>query len=426
MIPIENIITSKINARICRRANITNSETIQDILKECCSDLKISMPTLFCCDSLTKSLSAFTLREKPYIIYDNGLIEALHIFNSITTTDYNSCDIDKLFYKLFAEELALRGDLLYSLYFAGRYDQLSFSFDAIESDNVDFIRHQLTYQIYFLIGHELTHLALRLADEWIVPDKFSRLIQVATRMLTERFIKSGMTEIDVLSRISGYFLKEETHNLDEYMNLIIKSDRFIHFVEECYCDFKGFKLLMEHYANPDEAIGAITNALNFLIILESIKSDLSEGIHKLNSTRKEAEDTLYYSVLRVQVLLIILQMNEAQEIKITLSGVKDCSLITKRLKAFIESLPDEDTLKKVNSSMLHNLNNERLIDSFVNAVYVYDDKLVLTFNYNEANTTVTLDEVNGSIIECSGAPLKNSSRHTTCGCFFAFKTFTIC
>ena len=38
------------------------------------------------------------------------------------------------------------------------------------------------------------------------------------------------------------------------------------------------------------------------------------------------------------------------------------------------------------------------------AVYVYDDKLVLTFNYNEASTTVTLDEVNGSIIECSGAP----------------------
>ena len=51
--------------------------------------------------------------------------------------------------------------------------------------------------------------------------------------------------------------------------------------------------------------------------------------------------------------------------------------------------------------------------SFVNAVYVYDDKLVLTFNYNEANTTVTLDEVNGSIIECSGAPEKNSHLSTT-------------
>ena len=47
---------------------------------------------------------------------------------------------------------------------------------------------------------------------------------------------------------------------------------------------------------------------------------------------------------------------------------------------------------------------QRLIDCFVNAVYLYDDKLVITFNYKEASKTVTLKEVNGSIIECSGAP----------------------
>lgn len=369
MIPIENIITNKINARICRKSGITDSETIREILSECCSDLKISAPTLLCCDSLTKSLSAFILREKPYIIYDNGLIEALHIFNSITATDYNLCDIDKLFYKLFAEEMALRGELVYSLYFTSRYDKLAFSFDAFEPRYVDFTKIQLTYQIYFLIGHELTHLALRKNDEWIVPDKFSRLIQVATRMLTERFIKSGMTEIEVLSGVSGYFLKEETHNLDEYMNLIIQSDRFIHFVEECYCDFMGFKLLMEHYANPDEAIAAITNALNFLIILECIKSDLSEDIHKLNSTQKEAEDTLYFSVLRVQVLLIILQMNEADGIKITLSGVKDCSIITERLEIFIESLPDENILKTINNSMLQNISKEDILSYITKKLY---------------------------------------------------------
>ena len=50
---------------------------------------------------------------------------------------------------------------------------------------------------------------------------------------------------------------------------------------------------------------------------------------------------------------------------------------------------------------------QRLIDCFVNAVYLYDDKLVITFNYKEASKTVTLKEANGSIIECSGAPEKN-------------------
>ena len=58
---------------------------------------------------------------------------------------------------------------------------------------------------------------------------------------------------------------------------------------------------------------------------------------------------------------------------------------------------------------------QRLIDCFVNAVYLYDDKLVITFNYKEASKTVTLKEVNGSIIECSGAPKIKASRKT---CFY--------
>ena len=53
-----------------------------------------------------------------------------------------------------------------------------------------------------------------------------------------------------------------------------------------------------------------------------------------------------------------------------------------------------------------------LIDTFVNAIYVYDDKMVITFNYKEGTSTITFDELNatigdngaGSDIECSGAP----------------------
>ena len=62
---------------------------------------------------------------------------------------------------------------------------------------------------------------------------------------------------------------------------------------------------------------------------------------------------------------------------------------------------------------------QRLIDIFVNAVYLYDDKLVITFNYKEASKTVTLKEVNGSIIECSGAP-KFPTRYLLCWGFFYF------
>lgn len=36
---------------------------------------------------------------------------------------------------------------------------------------------------------------------------------------------------------------------------------------------------------------------------------------------------------------------------------------------------------------------KRLIDTFVNAVYVFDDKLVLTYNYQHGTQTISLEEI---------------------------------
>ena len=62
-----------------------------------------------------------------------------------------------------------------------------------------------------------------------------------------------------------------------------------------------------------------------------------------------------------------------------------------------------------------------LIDAFVNAIYLYDDKLVLTFNYKDGTRTVTLDDVKeavknntGSDLDCLGAPTK---KHPLGGAF---------
>ena len=52
---------------------------------------------------------------------------------------------------------------------------------------------------------------------------------------------------------------------------------------------------------------------------------------------------------------------------------------------------------------------QRLIDSFVNAVYVYDDKIILTFNYQDGTETITLDDINGSDLEASAPPEKKDT-----------------
>ncbi|MEA4946982.1 MAG: hypothetical protein VB058_05395 [Oscillospiraceae bacterium] len=47
-----------------------------------------------------------------------------------------------------------------------------------------------------------------------------------------------------------------------------------------------------------------------------------------------------------------------------------------------------------------------LIDTFVNAIYLYDDKMVLTFNYKDGTKDIAFDDIKGSGLDCPGAPKK--------------------
>ena len=68
---------------------------------------------------------------------------------------------------------------------------------------------------------------------------------------------------------------------------------------------------------------------------------------------------------------------------------------------------------------------ETLINTFVNAVYLYDEKILITFNYKDGTKTITFDEIaakdapegNGSDLGCF-APYK---KDTCSGVFFALE-----
>ena len=59
---------------------------------------------------------------------------------------------------------------------------------------------------------------------------------------------------------------------------------------------------------------------------------------------------------------------------------------------------------------------KRLIDSFVNAIYLYDDKVVFTFNYKDGSKTVTMEEIENSSLSSDltprGAPKRKSCRRS--------------
>ena len=64
------------------------------------------------------------------------------------------------------------------------------------------------------------------------------------------------------------------------------------------------------------------------------------------------------------------------------------------------------------------IHRQRLIDSFVNAVFLYDDKITFHFNYKDGTETVSLVELEGSNIETSPAP--NPPQQTLWGIFSGF------
>ena len=54
---------------------------------------------------------------------------------------------------------------------------------------------------------------------------------------------------------------------------------------------------------------------------------------------------------------------------------------------------------------------QALVDTFINAIYLYDDKVLITFNYKEGTQTITFEEAaqaaskgNGSDLDCLAAP----------------------
>ncbi len=74
---------------------------------------------------------------------------------------------------------------------------------------------------------------------------------------------------------------------------------------------------------------------------------------------------------------------------------------------------------------------ETLINTFVNAVYLYDEKVLITFNYKDGTKTITFDEIaakdapegNGSDLGCFAPPKKTSVEITLVFCLIRHLKF---
>lgn len=365
----DEILAVKLSSRCCRKKQ-QNLPNIKAIVDECSADLGMKPPELICCESLTRSFSAFYLMGQPYIIYDACLIEALYIYDSILVCGANRSDMDKFFYKLFGEECIRNGDLVHALYFAGKHKNIEYSFDRRGETDAQIIK-QVSYQSYFLLGHELCHIKLNEPNSEGIPEAYKQFVRGAIGALTEREMKkSNQCLAEYVSNRTRYFPVTKTpQTLDEYLEILVKSERFIHFAEECYCDFIGFKLLVEQYRLPNISVNAISSTLNYLITQECIRSDLCEGIEFANNTFREANATMFYSVLRVQILLLTLEMNRMKDIEQAFAEIHDRSQLTDRLRLFIQGLPNVEAMKSITEDNLPDIDRSLLVRALLQEFY---------------------------------------------------------
>lgn len=68
----------------------------------------------------------------------------------------------------------------------------------------------------------------------------------------------------------------------------------------------------------------------------------------------------------------------------------------------------------------------RLIDSFVNSVTVFDDYILITFNYKEGEVSIPFADINGSDLKSVGGPQENPVNAVVTGFFcFPFCVFSL-
>ena len=73
---------------------------------------------------------------------------------------------------------------------------------------------------------------------------------------------------------------------------------------------------------------------------------------------------------------------------------------------------------------------QALVDTFINSIYLYDDKVLITFNYKEGTQTITFEEAaeaaskgNGSDLDCFIAPNNENPNLFSIGEGFGFFVF---
>ncbi len=160
----------------------------------------------------------------------------------------------------------------------------------------------------------------------------------------------------------------------ETVNNFLKDDRFLADLSSRLYELQKkessvIPKIKQQLSETNKALSNILSAIEQGIITETTKNRLEQ----LEKTKKDLEISL---------------ANE--EIKHPLLSEENLLFWLKSFRKLDLEVPEQRQI---------------LVDNFVNAIYLYDDKIVLTFNFDTEKNTVTLTDINCSDMTVSVEPL---------------------
>ena len=167
----------------------------------------------------------------------------------------------------------------------------------------------------------------------------------------------------------------------------VMDDNFVEYIADAVMDLQGresseLPALRQQLAETERGIENMLNAIQMGIINQSTKQRLDE----LEERKKEIE-------------LHIIQ----EEIKKPLLSREDVTFWICRFRKLDVSRLEE---------------RRRLIDSFVNSVTIFDDYILITFNYKDGETRLDFKDIESSDLQSIGGPIEASNLDASI--FFTF------
>ena len=150
------------------------------------------------------------------------------------------------------------------------------------------------------------------------------------------------------------------------------------------------KSLMEHIT---DRLLALQQEENF--DLKLLKQQLAEAEKGIENILNAIQAGIFTPSTR-QRLNDLEERKAELEKQIVENQIQHPTLTREQISFFLDQFKNTDVTDEEQ--------RERLIDSFINAVYVYDDKIILTFNYKNGTRTISLNEVNNSDLADNSPP----------------------